>query len=100
MVASNVLFIHPGGATISGRPAVRDFYTRICTTGGGPRTLAPFAVRVLTAIRVGTTLFVRFELTSAALARPYYGADAYGVVGDKLVIGLGTFDPAGLVWKE
>lgn len=43
---------------------------------------------------------MRFELSSGALAKPYYGADAYGVVGDKLVIALGTFDPAGLVWKE
>lgn len=95
----NVFFIHPGAAIITGRSAVHDFYARICATRGS-RVLAPLHVKVLSAIRVGTTLFVRLELTSAALARPYYGADAYGMFGDTLVAAQGSFDPAGLVWKE
>lgn len=95
----NVFFIHPGAAIITGRSAVHDFYARICATRGS-RVLAPLHVKVLSAIRVGTTLFVRLELTSAALARPYYGADAYGIFGDTLVAAQGSFDPAGLVWKE
>lgn len=90
-----MLFLFPGGMATRGRDAIEAMYKAVCVprSAGG---LAPFRFHTLSADRVGTSLFVRWRFTSAALARPYEGADAYATVGNQLVRVVSTFDGADL----
>lgn len=96
----SVRFLGPGGSVTDGRRAVKEMYEGFCVRHReGTKGLAPFRFRTLSSHRLGSTLFVRWRFTSAALAKAYTGADAYGTVGTKLVRVVSTFDVSELKYK-
>lgn len=93
---SDVLIYGARGKTFSGISAVEATYKDFCAKEFG---LAPFQFRIIEAERLGTVLYVKWRLTSGALAKPYYGADAYGTRGQQMAKIVTTFDKQDLERK-
>lgn len=95
----SVHFLFPNGDEARGRDAIEAVYKDLCNRRG-PRSLVPFRFTPLSSRRLGSSLYMRWRFTSPALAKPYGGASAFGVVGNKLVREVSTFDLADLQFKR